>query len=225
MYSTIKKFKIHLLLGLLICMLPGLLNAQGKKSEIAILNAKIDQLSQMLEQLKSEQNHSMKLDQELEAPRGDFNKQDSLRLVTLQRKQAASSAKIDALTMDIIKLSRQLEDPKKRYALAKKLKEPKPRTTLAPTRQKDSSSTIDSVSARSVDLAAVKLIRQGQSLDQARLLTIEKLSDEQVLKFYRGLAKEERYKLYDIADDIVQSEGIEMMNARRSAIYFYLFTK
>jgi len=39
------------------------------------------------------------------------------------------------------------------------------------------------------------------------------------------LDKDARYELYDIADEIVRSDKIELVDARRSAIYFYLFTK
>jgi hypothetical protein len=81
------------------------------------------------------------------------------------------------------------------------------------------------ISSRSIDLAAVKLVRKGNSLDQARLLTIDQLTDDQVQDFYRGLAKVDRYELYDIADEISVSEKIDLLKARRAAIYFYLYTR
>ncbi|MCF6238760.1 MAG: hypothetical protein L3J79_08110, partial [Candidatus Marinimicrobia bacterium] len=156
----------------------------------------------------------------------DFSKIDSLRLVSLRRKQADSRARIDVLTLEIIKLSKQLDDPRKRYALAKRIQNnrvaPKIKPDDIPT---DSTQIIAKISARSIDLAAVKLIRQGNTLDQARLLTIDKFSIEQVLTFDRDLPKSARYKLYDIADEIAKTDGVDLTDARRSAIYFYLFTK
>ncbi len=128
--------------------------------------------------------------------------------------------------MDIIKISKQLEDPRKRYALAKRMQTRRtPGIASEAKETKDTTADLDAVSARSIDLAAVKLVRQGKSLDQGRLLLIDQLSTEQVLTFYRKLPKEARYELYDIADEISTSDGIELSDARRSAIYFYLFTK
>jgi hypothetical protein len=83
----------------------------------------------------------------------------------------------------------------------------------------------NNITSRSIDLAAVKLIRQGKSLDQARLLVIDQFSNEQVLTFYRDLPQQARYKLYDIADEVASSDGVDLIDARRSAIYFYLFTR
>jgi len=213
------------IIGLLIFILPGLMYAQNEKSEVELLHAKIDKLSNMLDKLKAEKNRAWDIDKELRTPPQDFTTRDSLRLIDLRRKQVNSRARIDALTVDIIKLSKQLEDPKKRYALAKKIQQSSTKDSRKKKVNKSYSADLDSVSARSIDLAAVKLVRKGKSLDQARLLTIENLDDTQVQNFYRGLVKNERYKLYDIADDIILSEGANMTDARRSAIYFYLFAQ
>jgi len=214
-----------MILSLFMLSMPGLIHAQGPQSEIEVLKTKVDELSQMVDRLKAEQSHSADLDQELQSWDQDFTRRDSLRLIALRRKQSESRARIDALTVEIIRLSKQLEDPRKRFALAKKLKQSKYKGSQAKPEQQKSVAAVDSISARSIDLLAIKLVRQGKSLDQARLLTIEKLDNEQVLSFYRGLSKTERYKLYDIADGIVASEQADLMDARRSAIYFYLFAE
>jgi len=207
-------------------LVPLVMVAQTRDSDVRTLHREIDKLSEMVEKLKAEQARSYRLEDEMKLPQSDFNKRDSLRLVKLRRKQAESRARIDQITLEILKLSKALEDPGRRHALAQRMKRPptqKPPEVLEDS--KDSTKTTEKVSARSIDLAAVKLVRQGKSLDQARLLTIDSLSEDQVLAFYRELEKTARYELYDIADEIVASEGVTLVDARRSAIYFYLFTK
>ena len=200
--------------------------SQSQDSNVRRLHREIDKLSEMVTKLKAEQARSHKLETELKSPPADFNKRDSLRLVHLRRKQAESRARIDQITLDIIKISKQLEDPGKRYALAKRIQQTRlAQQAIEPENTLDSTAVSQVISARSIDLSAVKLVREGKSLDQARLMTIDKLSDEQVLRFYQGLKKEARYELYDIADEIVISDKVELVDARRSAIYFYLFTK
>ena len=213
-------------LYLLILLMPSLLASQSQISETERLHSKIDELSQIIDQLKAERSLSGDIKEVLTGHQKDYSKYDSLRLVSLRRKQEESRARIDALTMDVIRLSKQLEDPRKRYALAKKLKRNQIKKLVTPEDDRNESTVvIDSISVRSIDLAAVKLVRQGKSLDQARLLCLDKLTKQQVLGFYQGLAKNERYKLYDIADDIVKSKGSNLVDARRSAIYFYLYTQ
>lgn len=223
MPATLRNFTFRLILGVL--MLAVLTQAQEVEPETVILNRKIDKLTKMLSQLKKEQGRSSRINVELDDS-GDYSKRDSLRLISLKRKQAESRSRIDDITLEIINLSKQLEDPRKRYALARKIQEGGQKRKLDGLDQvTDSSSTPDNITARSIDLAAVKLVRQGKSLDQARLLTIDELSHKQVLAFYRALEKDSRYELYDIADEIADSEGVGLQDARRSAIYFYLFTK
>ena len=217
---------IRSILLIVIIFLPLLAQSQSKESEIKALHREIDKLSEMVTKLKAEQARSYSIEAEIKSPSTDFGKRDSLRLIRLKRKQVESRARIDQITLDIIKISKQLEDPGKRYALAKRMQQPKVAQKVSgQTGMVDSTEVLEVVSARSIDLSAVKLVRQGKSLDQARLLTIDKLSDKQVLAFYQALNKEARYELYDIADEIVRSEKVELVDARRSAIYFYLFTK
>jgi len=200
---------------------------QTDPANVKLLHAEIDKLSKMVAQLKSEQANSDRLQSEIYAPTADYNRRDSLRLIQLRRKQAASRARIDQITLDILNISRQLEDPEKRYALAQRMKQSnQPAEPASPSKASpDSSQVLQDVSARSIDLAAVKLVRAGKTLDQARLMTIDSLRNEQVFTFYENLNKTERYELYDIADDIVRAEKVDLLQARRSAIYFYLFAK
>jgi len=226
MSNAFRNLTVKSLILILIFTLPTLSLAQSRSTNAKSLHQQIDQLSQMLTELKAEQDHSQTIKTELAVPPGGFSKRDSHRLLALRRKQAQSRALIDALTEDIIKISKELEDPRKRYALAKRMqadRESELVTVEAVAPKNQSGST--AVSARSIDLSAVKLVRQGNSLDQARLLTIDQLTDDQVQIFYRGLPKVERYELYDIADEISVSEQVELVKARRSAIYFYLYTR
>lgn len=217
---------IRSILLIVIILSPSFVQSQSKGSDVSALHREIDKLSEMVTKLKAEQSRSYNLETEIKSPKAEFGKRDSLRLVRLKRKQAESRARIDQITLDIIKISKQLEDPGKRYALAKKMHQPKaPQKVMSQPGAPDSTLTPEIVTARSIDLSAVKLVRQGKSLDQARLLTIDKLSDNQVLAFYQELNKDARYEMYDIADEIVRSEKVELVDARRSAIYFYLFTK
>jgi hypothetical protein len=200
--------------------------SQPKDSDVKTLHRQIDKLSEMVAKLKAEQSHSYQLGAELKSPHVDFDKRDSLRLIRLRKKQAESRARIDQITLDIIEISKQLEDPGKRYALAKKMQQARVvKPTVNQEASSDSTDVTQVISARSIDLSAVELVREGKSLDQARLITIDALSSEQVLGFYQGLEKDSRYELYDIADEIVSSDKVELVDARRSAIYFYLFTK
>lgn len=209
-----------------IILTPLLGQAQPRESNVMALHREIDKLSEMVDKLRAEQAKSYELEAEMKSPPAELGKRDSLRLVRLKRKQAESRARIDQITQDIIKISKQLEDPGKRYALAKRMQQPQaPQTAGPPVTAHDSTEVLGVVNARSIDLLAVKLVRQGKSLDQARLLTIDKLSEKQVFAFYRSLNKVDRYELYDIADEIAISENVELVDARRSAIYFYLFTK
>ena len=207
MNSQLMTSRIRFILILLVLVLPITVFSQSRQAEVDQLHAKIDKLSEMLDQLKAEKHHAMNAAEAFSTTPKDHSRRDSLQLLSLRRKQAESRTRIDALTMDIIRLSKQLQDPKKRYALAKKMKQPKPKKAAKIQRQsekQDSTKTLDTVSARNIDLAAVKLVRKGKSLDQARLLTIDQLTDDQVLGFYRGLDKNSRYKLYDIARILIQ---------------------
>ncbi len=226
MPNTLKNLTIMSFLLILLFALPTLSLAQSRSADVRSLHQNIDKLSQMLTELRTEQERSQSIKTELAVPQGGFSKRDSLRLLALRRKQAQSRVMIDALTEDIIKISKALEDPRKRYALAKRMQN----TSESEVMNADSATTAKqtiptAISSRSIDLAAVKLVRKGNSLDQARLLTIDQLTDEQVQNFYRGLAKVDRYELYDIADEISVSEKIDLLKARRAAIYFYLYTR
>ena len=217
---------IRSILLIVVMLSPLVVLSQSKDSDVRALHREIDKLSEMVTKLKAEQAKSYSIEAEIKSPNGDFTKRDSLRLVRLKKKQAESRVRIDQITLDILKISKQLEDPGKRYALAKRMQQPKlSQKAASPGETPDSTEALLVVSARSIDLASVKLVREGKSLDQARLLTIDALSDEQVLVFYQNLDKDARYELYDIADEIVRSDKIELVDARRSAIYFYLFTK
>ncbi len=217
---------IRSILLLIIVLSPLLALSQSKDSDLRALHREIDKLSEMVTELKAEQTRSYDLEAEIKSPNIDFNKRDSLRLVHLRRKQAESRARIDQITLDIIKISKQLEDPGRRYALAKKIQQSKVvQKDEVQEAKSDSTKNLLVINAQSIDLLAVKLVREGKSLDQARLMTIEALADEQVLEFYQSLKKEARYELYDIADKIVLADKVDLLNARRSAIYFYLFTK
>jgi len=226
MQSTQRNIRSNLLILISIFIFPIICSAQSEHANIKALHREINSLSNMLTQLKAEQHRAQKIGLQIESPSQDYTIRDSLRLVDLKRKQSDSRAKIDELTLEIIKISKQLEDPGKRYALAKKIQNSKmSRAQIGKHEILDSSSTFNIITARSIDLAAVKLVRGGKSLDQARLLTIDELSSDQVLTFYRDLPKTSRYELYDIADEIAISEDMALSDARRSAIYFYLFTK
>ncbi len=221
--------KINIIRSIILVVLilsPLFAQSQSKQSDVRALHREIDKLSNMVTKLKAEQARSYRLDAEIKTPNASFDISDSLKLVRLKRKQAESRARIDQITLDIITISKQLEDPGKRYALAKRMQQPKVIQIAASQQELQDSTGIQGVvTARSIDLSAVKLVRKGKSLDQARLLTIDNLSDKQVVAFYQDLNKEHRYELYDIADEIVRSEKVDLVDARRSAIYFYLFTK
>lgn len=211
---------------LAIMLVPLLTLAQHRDKDVKALHREIDELSKMIDQLKAEQAKAYQIENEIKRPHPDYTRRDSLRLVKLRRKQAESRARIDHITLEILKLSRALQDPGKRFALAKRMKLP-PRQVKAESQMTtaDTSIAMKKITPRSIDLAAVKLVRSGKSLDQARLLTIESLKEDQVLAFYKDLDKSARYELYDIADEIVISEGVKLEDARRSAIYFYLFAQ
>mgnify|MGYP006919310220 CR=1 FL=1 len=217
---------IRSILLIVIILSPAYAQSQSKESDIRALHVEIDKLSEMVTKLKAEQARAYSLEAEIKSPTADFGRRDSLRLVRLKRKQVESRARIDQITLDIVKISQQLADPGKRYALAKRMQQARVTQKAAPLEGVlDSTAVLEVLTARSIDLSAVKLVRQGKSLDQARLLTIDRLDNKQVLAFYEDLNKEARYELYDIADEIVRSEKVELVDARRSAIYFYLYTK
>ncbi len=217
---------IRLILLIVLILSPLLGQSQSRDKELRTLHREIDRLSEMVARLKAEQARSTSIDTEMQSRNVDFTRNDSLRLIKLQRKQLASRARIDEITLDIINISKRLEEPGKRYALAKKMQQPKLVQKVGASGVAVDSTTIPQLlTARSIDLSAVKLVRDGKSLDQARLITIDALNEKQVLAFYQELKKEARYELYDIADEIVASDKVELVDARRSAIYFYLFTK
>ena len=207
-------------------VLPLVLFGQTSPGESENIQKKIDELSRIIDQLKAEQSLSGDIENILEEHSKGFTVRDSMRLVSLKRKQEASRARIDALTLEIIRVSKQLEDPRKRFALAKRMKEEKIAKTRTATKQAPKGvAALDTISTQSIDLEAVKLVREGKTLDQARLLVIDGLTQEQVLNFYRTRSKAERYTLYDISDNIIRTQGAKEADARRSAIYFHLYTK
>ena len=152
----------------------------------------------------------------------NFTQKDSLRVNSLLQKQKLLRVRVDALTLDLINISKQIKDPGTRHALAKKM-----RQSQSDNLVKSPDTPLDNpqISARSIDLEAVKLIREGKTLDQARLLTIDQFSIEQINEFYRALSKPDRHDLYDIADDIVNTDSVNLTSARRSAIYIFFFTR
>ena len=153
-----------------------------------------------------------------------YTRQDSLELLDLKRRETESREQIDRLTQEILEISQKLKDPDKRYALAKKLQERGSEPVPGPISDEKPEIQIETISARSIDLAAVDLVREGKSLDQARMMVIDALADDQVLRYYQELPREERYNLYDIADEIMSKEGIDLLNARRSALFFHFYT-
>lgn len=227
MHRTPLKYIIRLTILVFIILLPTFGQSQSRDSDVRSLNREIDRLADMLTKLKAEQAKARTFDVELETPTQDYSKRDSLRLRAVKRKQADSRARIDALTLQVLKISKQLEDPGKRYALAQRMKRNEQAQNSIPNEigVEDTSNVPMVVSSRAIDLSAVKLVRQGKTLDQARLLIIDQLTQHQVLDFYRGLEKQARFELYDIADEIAASENMDLTESRRSAIYFYLFTK
>lgn len=155
-----------------------------------------------------------------------YTHQDSLELIILKRREAESRRQIDALTLEIMQLSEELKDPNRRYALAKKLKEQGDKPVQKKTPDQIASPVeIDKVSARAIDLAAVELVRKGQALDQARMSIIDGLDDARIQTFYQELPREERYRLYDLADEIMARDNTDLAQARRSALFFYFYTQ
>jgi len=218
MSKSFRNILVALLLSIFFLANPGL--AQSATSDQ--LDQKIQKLTLLLNRLKAEKGW---LNNKSDSHFLDYSVRDSLQLINLKRKQADSRARIDALTLDLIRLSRQLEDPRTRYALAKRLQQPATPSGPHSTKSADSSSTLAVISARSIDLAAMPLIRQGKTLDQARLSIIEALSPTQVLAFYQQLPQTARYGLYDLADELASSEQVDLTAARRSAIYYYLYAR
>jgi len=158
---------------------------------------------------------------------GQFNRVDSLEKRMLQKQQTRIRAQIDILSTQLVWISEKLQDPRTRIALAKKISASISQATLDTLSQSQvTKQELKPVSVQMIDRAAVPLIRsEGLSLDQARLHIIESLTQEQVLSFYRDLPRSERYKLYDMIDGAMQSDGIEFDLARKSAIFFYLYAQ
>ena len=217
----------HALTSTLTALLFLAFSAWSQAGTSQLPNQDVKQLTLTLHQLKAEQSRARHLQDKLTADNSDYSARDKQRLQVLKRKQAESRMRIDALTMELIRLTEQLQDPEKRLALAKKLQQgpPPPATVETASNQTDSTNQTIPVSARSVDLEAMQYIREGQSLDQARLTIIENLRPEDVLTFYQELPREERYELYDMADEIARTEHTDLVAARRTAIYFYLFAR
>ena len=151
-----------------------------------------------------------------------YTRQDSLALLELRKRQAESRQQIETLTLELIQISQQLKDPDRRIALAKKLKE-QPLPPKQKPEAKAAGIAIEVINARNIDLAAVELVRQGQTLDQARMNIIDGLGNDQVLDFYQSLDREERYRLYDTADEILIRDGGDLQSARRGALFFYFY--
>ncbi len=220
------KYSIKSFVLIILVLSTAIGNAQTRDLDIHSMNKEIDRLSNMLTKLKAEQANSNRLALEINSPGSESPRRDKQRLQALRNKQAESRSRIDALTQEIVKISKQLEDPNKRFALAKRMQRVQTvKLVDSESSLEDTSIASETISARSIDLSAVKLVRQGKTLDQARLLVIDKLSKDQVLNFYQTLDKQDRFELYDIADEIVLSEDVEVMEARRSAIYFYFYTQ
>ncbi len=214
------------LLITLLMMFPLAVLTQQAPPTLKDLQHEIDQLNEVITRLEADQMRSRTLHHKSTDAGKVFTKHDSLRLKYLNRRQRELRAQIDVLAVEILKISKALQDPNKRYALAKKIQQASPPNQPGSVKKaQDIPPKAGPVSARSIDLAAVNLVRQGKTLDQARLLVIDELSIEQVNTFCHNLPKSDRHDLYDIADDIVAAEGVDLNDARRSAIYFYLFAK
>jgi len=199
------------------------------QNQVVLLTRMMGEIQATLEELETSEPGPETQDQSTRrpAPQEDvYTRRDSLILADLRQRQVDYRRQIDALTVELLEISEKLKDPDRRYALARKLQEreenPPPGKRVSTPAAKPIH--IDNISARSIDLAAVDLVRAGHSLDQARMLIIDDLPDDQVLAFYQNLPRAERYRLYDIADEILAQEGKTMTDARRAALFFYFYT-
>jgi hypothetical protein len=225
-FWDIIKMRFRSIITALILIIPAILWGQSDLHDAEQLQNKIEELSGVIEKLKAERHLSDDLHNVLRSQATYFSVKDSIQLVRLRQKQMASRARIDALTYEVIQISQQLQDPKRRYALAVKMQERK-KAAIHPTKSVTykEPSVIDSLSNKSIDLAALSLVRQGMTMDQARLKIIDLIPAEQIVEFYHDLSKEDRYSLYDLADNIIKSEGSEVSEARRTALYFYFYSE
>lgn len=154
----------------------------------------------------------------------NFSQNDKHRKRVLLKKQDQMRGQLDILSMQLLWINEQLQNPDTRVALSKKMKEAPPTTPNTVSVKEDDPQPSLPITARSIDLAAVELIRnEGLSLDQARLAIIEGFSEDQVAQFYKALSREERYALYDVIDKAMFDESYEFNLARKSAIFFHLY--
>ncbi len=194
------------------------------QEQIRQLTLMVSQLSRSLEDIQEIPVDTMAVEETEteETSPGIYTESDSLALRELQQRQAASRRQIDALTMDLIEISRKLKDPDRRMALARKLKDGSAPRAEPPPGNHDS---LEEINPRDIDLAAVELIRQGQTLDQARMAVIEDIGSDRLSQFYKDLPREDRYHLYDIADEIMDRKKSDLDAARREALFFFFYVQ
>ena len=218
----------HILIaGLLLILIPAGTYGQDLAVDTLGSESDISKLQDIVSTLQAEHQRSDRLTSQIIASRLILTRQDSLELRQTKEQQKSIRARIDILTMQLLWISERLQDPRTRHALARKMQTaarsvsaPHPTSAVEPVPQ------TGPVTARYIDLAAVRLIREeGLSLDQARLQVIEALSPEQISSYYAGLSREDRYALYDMIDEAVQTDSLSFDIARKSAIFFQLYAQ
>jgi|GEM_PF-336047 len=154
---------------------------------------------------------------------GAYSYQDKLKKDRLDREQTRIRAQLDILSTQLLYIDEKLREPKTRVALSKKVQAPRQQTVGGKSPKTPQRNPVK-IDARSIDVAAIPLIREkGLSLDQARLHIIEQFTPQQVATFYASLEKADRYALYDIIEVALEDGDIDFELARKSAIFFHFY--
>ncbi len=146
-----------------------------------------------------------------------FTWEDSLALLELQQKETAIRRQIGALTLEIIRLTDEVERRKRRLRPSSVM------TKGAPTPEPTSPPVLHQVSAAAIDSAAAPLLEKGRSIEEARLEIINHIPDQVLAAYLKSLSPQTRHTLYEQIDEIQVRDNVSYNQARRMAIYFHLY--
>ena len=191
------------------------------ENKVDRLTAVLDKLTQTLSNQLSPQRETPPKTPEAkpEPPKPEmFTLEDSLALLELQRREAALRSQIGALTLEIIRLTDELERRKRHLpvnATATEAPLAAPNQPLPPV--------VEEVSAAAIDSAAQTLLAQGKSLEEARLEVINHIPDQALAAYIKSLPPKTRHALYERIDTIQVRDNVSYSQARRMAVYFHLY--
>lgn len=201
-------------------------NLENKVDE---LNATINTLNELLVKMseKATQKPTPSISKK-EIQENEFRQlivEDSLQQIRLRERQRQIRHQLETVSLEINEIAQQAKDPDSKKSLIKKLKAERGLDVKDAEPEPLNRTVLKEISRAEIDVASITYVRDGFSLDKARLMVLESLDDDDVIRYYQTLEDKDRYRLYDLMDRLQYENKLPVRQARKTAIYFFLYTE